>query len=161
MRSPLLGLAVAAALAMSLTACSSDDDTDAKTDDTPSSSPAPAETSSPAGETPDAATDDREFPGGQPLSSYEGQASYPWRVNIVDNQDVLLPAMQGIAPHLDEGDFGDVVSTCDNLAGGADRAQVDANAVTRFSGGSDEQVSPESAAALVDLSIQFACPDLG
>lgn len=101
------------------------------------------------------------FPGGATLPEYEGSPTYQWRVNAISNQDALLGAMQAIAPHLDEGDFSDVISTCDNLSRGATLGEVAENGVSRYSGGSDEQVTPGEAADLVDAAIQYACPEFG
>jgi hypothetical protein len=139
---------VAVALLAGLSSCSSSDDdpTDAGTPEPTSSEKA-------------AQGDDRVFPTGQKLSHYKGSQTYPWRVNIVDNQQELLAKMQAIAPHLEEKDFTDVLNTCMALAGELPRGTVDEQAVVRFSGGSGEQVGADQAADLVTLSEDEVCPE--
>jgi hypothetical protein len=92
---------------------------------------------------------------GRPLCEFEGLASYPARLAIANDPEALLKALQEVAPWLDEGDFSDVVSTCEEAI---DRDPVVDHAVTRFSGGPDEQVSSDEAAELIKISQQFACP---
>jgi hypothetical protein len=94
---------------------------------------------------------------GRPLSEFEGMPSYEWRKTIAENKDDLLERMQEVAPHLEEKDFSDVLSTCDALGRGLGDDQVVKDAVTRFSGGPDEQVSKGQADELVELS-EEVCP---
>jgi hypothetical protein len=141
MKKSLTALA-AVVFALGATSCSSSDD--ATADPEPSASPS----------TSDELVD---VTSGRPLSEFEGMPSYEWRKTIAENKDDLLGRMQEVAPHLEEKDFSDVLSTCDALSRGLGDDQVVKDAVTRFSGGPDEQVSKGQADELVELS-EEVCP---
>lgn len=98
------------------------------------------------------ASDERVFPGGQALSDYEGQASFPWRVSILDNESELLGALQDVDPSLDEESFADVVTTCADLEAGDTDVEVQRSAAERFG------VEESQAAELVTAATTYACP---
>ncbi|MCW2814322.1 MAG: hypothetical protein JWN84_1777 [Nocardioides sp.] len=98
------------------------------------------------------ASDERVFPGGQALSDYEGQPSYPWRVSILDNEAELLGALQEVDPSLDEESFADVVTTCADINAGDSDTEVQQAAAERFG------VEESQAADLVTAATTYACP---
>lgn len=92
----------------------------------------------------------------QPLCDFRDSESYPYRVALAASVDEVLPAVQAIAPWTEATNLTDLYGACDDLAAGSDRA-ID-NAVTRFSGAPDEQVSREDAAELLAIAEQYICP---
>lgn len=118
-------------LALALTGCGSSDD-DAKE---------PAET----GNETAAPTDEPTFPGGRPLSEYEGSDTYSTRVAIVEQRDELLVDLQAVASWIDDADYSDIVDVCAAVGRGTSGAE---SAATQFSKGPDETVTPEQGAAL-------------
>lgn len=150
-----IGLSLAALL---LAGCSSDEPSAKSNDTSEQPSPAASSTVEPPTSPPSTpATDDPIFPGTpNPLSFYKGQASYPYRVNIVKTADELLAAMRLVNPDLDEGDFSDVISTCEDVAGGEfDTDALLQRASVRF------DVDEGKAGLLVGTSKRFACPKAG
>lgn len=95
---------------------------------------------------------------GRPLSEFEGSPSYDVRAAITESADELLERMEGVAAHLDDGDFSDIVSTCEDLTAKKPDADIVTNAVTRFSGGPGEEIDAAQAQALIELSKKYACP---
>lgn len=92
---------------------------------------------------------------GRPLCEFVDSETYRFRLAIANNVDELLPAVQAIAPWTEASNLSDVISTCGEVAEG--RVDID-NAVARFSGGPDEQVTRADARELVRISRQFVCP---
>lgn len=138
----ILTTIAATVLTLGATSCSSSDDATAD--------PEPSASTSSDGALLDVTS-------GRPLSEFKGMPSYEWRKTIAENKDDLLGRMQEVAPHLEEKDFSDVLSTCDALSRGLGDDQVVKYAVTRFSGGPGEQVSKVQADELVELS-EEVCP---
>ena len=137
-------IAIAAgALALGATSCSS-------SDDEPQDKPAASSSSAPDEQLVDVTS-------GRPLSEFKGMPSYEWRKTIAEDQDRLLGEMQAIAPHLEAKDFSDVLGTCDSIARGLDQGKVIDEAVVRFSGSPEEQVTVEQAKDLVALA-EEVCP---
>lgn len=131
----------AAALLLAATGCSNDGDTDTGT-------------ASSGGATGDA----RVFPGGDQLSTYQGDATYPWRVNVLDNQDALLESMRKVSGDLDESDLDDLVLICVDLADGVEGTDLIGRTITRFSSDADRQLQASDAASLIVYAQEYACP---
>lgn len=102
--------------------------------------------------------DDRIWPGGNALSTYRDYESYPWRVSILDNDGALLTGMQSVSSHLEQRDLSDVLNTCDAISRGIEGGQLVDQTIQRFSG--SVAVDAAQAAELIELTRDFACPDL-
>lgn len=134
--------------ALALGACAEPDDPE------PEHKSAPSDTaSSPAPESSEPAADDRDWPGGNKLSEYEGLASYEWRVNILDNADEVLSAMQKVNPDLEEKDFNDVLGTCESIDRGIKGGALVDETKTRF-----DITDTAGARAMIKLAQTVACP---
>ncbi|MDO9456474.1 hypothetical protein [Nocardioides sp.] len=106
--------------------------------------------------------DVRLFPGGRSLVSYEGDPSYPWRVAVVDNRSTIDRALEVVGfddtmDVLDVGIYDDVIATCDDLDQGAD---VLAGARRHWARDPASPIDAARARQLVEVSTQYACPDL-
>lgn len=95
---------------------------------------------------------------GRPLSEFEGSPTYDWRKAIAEDPDGILGQLQAVAPHLEEKDFSDVLSTCDAIGRGAKGKQLVDQTVVRFSGAPSEAVTPDQAQQLIDISRAEVCP---
>ncbi|WP_028472255.1 hypothetical protein [Nocardioides alkalitolerans] len=139
--------ALLASTALLLTACAGADESEdrrvAPTQDVTSSA---------------ATGDDRIWPSGNALSTYRDNESYPWRVSIVDNEGALLTGMQSVSSHLEQRDLSDVLNTCDAISRGIGGDQLVDQTIQRFSG--SVAVDAAQAAELIELTRDFACPDL-
>jgi hypothetical protein len=118
-----------------------------------------APTSEPTSASPDAdACGSYEDPTtGKPLCDFVDAASYRYRLAAAENAGSLLPELQKIAPWLEVSDIDDVYGACEDLERGVPAESRTTNAVTRFSGGADEQVSTEQATELLAVADDLVC----
>lgn len=134
--------------ALALGACAETDDPEPAAEKTTSEAP-----STPAEEPSADAGDDRVWPQGNALSEYKGFASYEWRVNVLDNADEVLAAMQKVNPDLEEKDFNDVIGTCESIDRGIKGDALVEETKTRF-----DVTDPAGAKAMIQLARTVACP---
>jgi hypothetical protein len=140
-------VALAICALLTFAGCSSSDDDPQRTTEPERSSAGAA-----------ASGDERVWPGGQKLSHYKDFDSYEWRVAVLDREDELLSAMQDIEPRLDEGDFTDVISTCDAIrTRGVKGAQLIEETVMRFSKSSADPITNAEAGQFVELVTAEVC----
>jgi hypothetical protein len=106
------------------------------------------------------------FPGGQPLTSYEGDPTYDWRVKLTEQQDYVrreldeLPDDDALAP-LDDSAFERIVGVCTELASLKSNAEVEADVRRLWSASPSALIAEDTAAPIVPLSVHWACPSLG
>jgi hypothetical protein len=82
-------------------------------------------------------------------------ASYDYRLRLAENVDEVLAQVQVIAPWTEATNLTDLYGTCDDVANESDR--LIENAVARFSGAPDEQVSEAEAEELIAIAEDYVC----